>query len=271
MAIDAFGVSKSLSDREKGLAGLATGTAATAVGVSHNRVANAIDRSLSAGVNRIGDFRVKQVRADLPVDSQGRKVRQSGPNTVNREGQHARRKKAAGRVAAVNAERRLRLRAVKRVTGPGLRNGLALTGLTVGVPAAWYGARKLSKGLDKHDVDSAFLGGTAGAAGYQGALYSTKRIDRRIETNIAATPEHKETLAEHRKASGVPKQFKAGDPAALKYFRTYPKSIPGWKWKRATSYLHAGRTGVAATAAAAAVGGTGAIAMRRRARGERHG
>jgi hypothetical protein len=96
-------------------------------------------------------------------------------------------------------------------------------------------------------------GALIGAAGYQGAMYATKPIDRKFERQFAQeSPEVRAKLAAHRSRTGVSGSTPIGDPKWLKYHRTYPMRLPGAKFKRGMSYAHAGKTGVALTSAAAA-------------------
>lgn len=149
---------------------------------------------------------------------------------------------------------------------------------------AWEGTRNLvpkdrvSKAITRRDVDNTFTGGAAGAGGYQLAMYATKPIDRRIERGwkaerdaarrIAASggPQAETShsiMAAHKKTHGI-SGTKLGDRKWLKYWRTTPDTVQGYKFKRTMSYLHGGKTGVALTTGAGALGAGGAVAAGRR-------
>ena len=150
---------------------------------------------------------------------------------------------------------------------------------------AWKGTRNLvpkdrvSKAITRRDVDNTFTGGAAGAGGYQLAMYATKPIDRRIERGwnaerdaakrIAASSggppaeTSHSIMAAHKKAHGI-SGTKLGDRKWLKYWRTTPDTVQGYKFKRTMSYLHGGKTGVALTTGVGALGAGGAIAAGRK-------
>lgn len=155
---------------------------------------------------------------------------------------------------------------------------------------AWKGTRNLapkdrvSKAITRRDVDNAFTGGAAGAGGYQLAMYATKPIDRRIERGwnaerdaakrIAASSggppaeTSHSIMAAHKKTHGI-SGTKLGDRKWLKYWRTTPDTVQGYKFKRTMSYLHGGKTGVALTTGVGALGAGGAVAAGRKNRARR--
>jgi hypothetical protein len=152
-----------------------------------------------------------------------------------------------------------------------------VAGYLAGVPLAWHGARDLvnsnevGKRLSQKDVDAGFAGGAAGAGGYQLGMYSTKPLDRhynrklqQLDDDTPGVKGARHQLKEHEKASGFegsrPPQ---GDPRWLKYNRTYPQGLPGWKLRRFMSYAHGGKTGVAATAVTGGVAAGASIAASR--------
>jgi len=171
-------------------------------------------------------------------------------------------KKLYGKIANNNRKTNI---AVKRL-GYKSRVGTAATGFLVGYPLAWHGARELvekSQTKRQKKVDAAFAGGASGAGGYQLGLYATKPIDRKFERDIktkadtmkGSDPANPRTkLNEHQRKMKLPKNSPVGHKQWLPYFRKYPKGVPGWRFKRAMSYAHAGKTGVAATVGAGAVG-----------------
>jgi len=155
--------------------------------------------------------------------------------------------------------------AVKRL-GYKSRVGAAATGLLVGYPIAWHGARELvekSQTKKQKKVDAAFAGGASGAGSYQLGLYATKPIDRKFERDIktkadtmkGSDPRNPRTkINEHQRKMKLPKNAPIGNKQWLPYFRKYPKGVPGWRFKRTMSYAHGGKTGVAATVGAGALG-----------------
>ena len=174
----------------------------------------------------------------------------------------AKTKKLYGKIADNNRKTNI---AVKRL-GYKSRVGTAATGFLVGAPIAWHGARELvEKGQTKKQkkVDAGFAGAASGAGGYQLGLYATKPIDRMYEkkqSKLAASSKPgdinnpRAKLNAHRRKVGLPKNAQVGDPRWLEYHRKFPKGVPGWKFKRAMSYAHGGKAGVAATVGMGALG-----------------
>ena len=273
-----------------------TGAALLTAGVKGNKIFDAA-RSRGAQVIEANHrARVAPLRELLPVDESGRKVKQMNSRgrsyfatqpTADKAGMRASRKKAAGALRESFEIRNRRMRTLTRATGFRPRAAAMSVAMMGGTGLLWHGARTgVEKKADRHDVDMAVAGGLAGAAGYQGALYATKPIDRRMEREIAAaSPSERAVLSAHRRASGVPKNAPAGDTSWLKYHRTYPKTdvaatyrsprIPGTKgkrltlripahaWKRGMSYAQGGRSGVVMTGLAATAAGATAIAANR--------
>lgn len=136
-----------------------------------------------------------------------------------------------------------------------------------GAALAYKGTRnKLSKAWTRKKADTAAGGAVAGAGAYQGATYAAKPFDRWNESKIKAGDtdpkaalEQRQTLAAHKAKVGLPKNAKLGDGRYREYFKTYPKELPGAKFKRITAVTHTGKTGVAATTAAGVAGASYAL------------
>jgi len=217
----------------------------------------------AANVNRVFDgynSKVKQYNRHRNTKIE-RKIKdlKKQPYSSSRK---AKTKKLYGKINENNRKTKI---ATSRL-GYKTRVGTAATGFLVGVPVAWHGARELvEKGQTSRQkkVDAAFAGAASGAGGYQLGLYATKPLDRKYERDIKAKadtmkpgdPDNpRAKLNAHQKKMGLPKDAQVGDKRWLKYFRKYPKGVPGWRFKRAMSYAHGGKTGVAATLGAGAIG-----------------
>jgi hypothetical protein len=251
-------VEKRSSQRAEGAAQVAAGGAALGLGLSANRLVDAAERA--------GNARVERWRG-AKVSAMGSPVVRTVPGAERaaKDRAKARTKANQGVIDGINRNANRANRVLRRAAGGKTRGALITAGFAAATPNVWLGARKVvEKAADAHDVD-AFMAGALGTAGaYHGGLYATKRVDRRIEQNIAADPKVKQALTEHRRNVGLPKDARAGDARWLRYHREYPKSIPGWKWKRTLSRLQGGKSQVAISGAAAVAGGMGAAAVNRR-------
>lgn len=212
----------------------------------------------------------------LPIDDMGRPTK--GVNSKGasyfgtapsnyKQRTKAERKAAAGRINAANEVRNGRLKMVRRATGFKPRAAVMGAAMVGGTGLLWHGARTGLEKADRHDVDAAMVGGIVGTGGYHGALYATKPIDRRIERQFAQEPPQvKAILANHKRAMGITGTEPMGDTRWLKYHRQYPKSLPGWKWKRTMSHLQGGRSGVVLSGAAGMATAAAAVGGNRRVR-----
>lgn len=272
-------VSKADKKDTTSAAALGAGLAAGSVSVAHNRVGNTINAanrkfynaradkvSQAYGLNDKGKA-VSDPRATMPKDSAGR-TKYSSPQE---------RKSTRAQASAYVKNKHRKVHALKTkaastpVSGSG-RSKILLGGASAGVPLIWAGSRglaenqnkKVSKAFPKEgrDVDVGMLGAAAGAGGYQAAGYALKPLDRRAEAKIKADPKLQAKQKAYQKASGRPKNAKAGDPAWKNYFRNYPKDLPGGKLKRTLSRTHTGKSGVALTTAAGLAGAGSAIEAR---------
>lgn len=260
-------VEKSDRRRQAGGVGLmAAGAGAGAVALSANRGVDAAERAVNARIDRWAQGR----KSRLPgygVSASGRPVPKapSGASRAQKDRARQAAKRRQGAVNEINRKANVARRVSRRAAGLPTRAGLIGAGFSAAVPLTWLGARRVvDKAADKHDVD-AFMGASmATGAAYHGGLYSTKRVDRRIERNVANTKEYAATLRRHRKDSGLPKNASMGDARWIKYNRTYPKSIPGWRWKRAMSRLQGGKSQVAISGALMAGAGAAGVAANRK-------
>lgn len=250
-------VRKDAAKKLEGASQVAAGGAALGLGLSTNRLVNTAERRANEfvaarraeAIGRVGNPVVRTV----PGASVGAKQRAKERTKQNQ-----------GRINEINRKANKANRVIRSAAGGKTRGALITAGFLTAAPSVWLGSRKMVEKADAHDVD-AFMGGALGTAGvYHGALYSTKKIDRRIERNIAADPKLRSRLNEHRKATGLPKDARKGDARWLRYHREYPKSIPGWRWKRTMSRLQGGKSQVAITGALAGAGGLGAAALNRK-------
>lgn len=262
-------------DKRSEYAEAGTGAALLTAGVKGNKIFDAARDKATAVVDARHRQMIAPHRALLPIDEMGRPVK--GANSPGRSyfatrpnpdkaGLKARRKAAAGAVRQANELRNTRVRAISRAAGFRPRAAMMSAAMMGGTGLLWHGARTgVEKKLDRHDVDAGVAGALVGTAGYHGALYATKPIDRRIERQFAQEPPStKAILAQHKRASGITGSEPKGDTRWLKYHRTYPKSLPGWRWKRTMSYLQGGRAGVVASGVAGGLTAAGAIAANRR-------
>lgn len=164
------------------------------------------------------------------------------------------------------------------------RFGIAAAGV-IGAPLAWHGGRSYFEKADARDFDRAAAGAALGGLAYQTPGWVGKikvptqisleqkqgrgpRVPKvksrsyeqklRTKINLAdAAPIERE----HMKRMGLPPDAKPGDPRYVKFYRTYPKELPGWRYRRALSYTHGGKTQMGGMAAAATLGA--ALNMRR--------
>lgn len=264
---DAFGVSKKAGDKVAHASEVTTGSGLVVAGLSANRFANYAN-------NRVEGF------IDRDADRQRAKVKVQPKRTPPGAGRAAKAKAKAQTKAyytahqKINAQRNRRIKLTRKVFNdvkikghkvPVGRGAMITAGFGAGVPLIWHGSREfVEKRVDKHDVDAGMAGALTSIGAYQAGLYSTKKIDRRIETNIANDPKLKAKATAHRKASGLPKNPPLGDTRWLKYHRTFPKDIPGWKWKRTMSYLHGGKSQVAVSGAVGALGAAAGVGLNRK-------
>lgn len=184
-----------------------------------------------------------------------------------------------GRSAAQKTEKKIRLKRLqgdlnalntkrKLVEKPKIfpkQTKLWATGLAVGVPLAWHGARNhnsVEKRVTQEDVDAGTLGAVGGFTAYQGGSLALKPIEKPAERKIKNNPTLKGKLEAHRKAT-LPKNAPAGHPAWREYNRKYPKDLPGAKLKRINAHLVSGRRGGLLTLGAMGAAGAGAVALER--------
>lgn len=262
-----------------GVAGVAGGTALATSAVRANKTMDVIrDRS-----NRFIDS--EQARAKSKATPPGYKM--ARPASPSKENLNFARMSAKNdritnvKLQRINTNANKARKAVKFATGMKGRGALISVGFLGAVPATWLGARELAKPktvekaykkVDPNDVDAALGGGLAAAGGYQGGLYATKAYDRKIERKQRAAMESKpgvanktkEILNNHRKTHGITPQTTKGDAKWLKFYRSYPKELQGYKFKRTMSYLHGGKSQVALTAGAGAIGAGVALAANRK-------
>lgn len=262
-----------------GVAGVAGGTALATSAVRANKTMDVIrDRS-----NRFIDS--EQAKAKSKATPPGYKM--ARPASPSKENLNFARMSAKNdritnvKLQRINTNANKARKAVKLATGMKGRGALISAGFLGAIPATWLGARELAKPkavekaykkVDPNDVDAALGGGLAAAGGYQGGLYATKAYDRKIERKQRATMESrpgvanktKTILNNHRKTHGITPQTTKGDAKWLKFYRSYPKELQGYKFKRTMSYLHGGKSQVALTAGAGAIGAGVALAANRK-------
>lgn len=271
--VDHGGISKADSRKVKAGAETAAGAGLITTAVSANRIVDAGRNAAIRGVD-IG----AEIARNKAMGADRKFARPSRPNSENLAGARASAKakrQAAGKINEINRGIKPIKASIIRNTSMKTRAGVISTGFLVGLPLAWHGTRQLvpqrvKKGfkskIDNHDVDAGMAGAAAGAGLYQGAMYSTKPYDRKIEARQAKMrlDTKDNPLAAHRKVHGVDPKTSRGDTKWLKFYRSYPKELPGWKFKRAMSYLHGGKSQVAITAAAAAAGAGAGMAINRK-------
>lgn len=262
-----------------GVAGVAGGTALATSAVRANKTMDVIrDRS-----NRFIDS--EQAKAKSKATPPGYKM--ARPASPSKENLNFARMSAKNdritnvKLQRINTNANKARKAVKLATGMKGRGALISAGFLGAIPATWLGARELAKPkavekaykkVDPNDVDAALGGGLAAAGGYQGGLYATKAYDRKIERKQRAAMESrpgvanktKTILNNHRKTHGITPQTTKGDAKWLKFYRSYPKELQGYKFKRTMSYLHGGKSQVALTAGAGAIGAGVALAANRK-------
>jgi len=262
-----------------GVAGVAGGTALATSAVRANKTMDVIrDRS-----NRFIDS--EQAKAKSKATPPGYKM--ARPASPSKENLNFARMSAKNdritnvKLQRINTNANKARKAVKLATGMKGRGALISAGFLGAIPATWLGARELAKPkavekaykkVDPNDVDAALGGGLAAAGGYQGGLYATKAYDRKIERKQRAAMESrpgvanktKTILDNHRKTHGITPQTTKGDAKWLKFYRSYPKELQGYKFKRTMSYLHGGKSQVALTAGAGAIGAGVALAANRK-------
>ena len=150
-----------------------------------------------------------------------------------------------------------------------IRIGAIVGGSAVGVPLAWHGARKLatptttSKAVTDKDVD-AFVPAALAAGGLHHAASYGYSYTAGRKQEASTTPEQREVLRAHREKHGMSRgNHTKGDRAFIGFNRDYPKELPGWKARRAMSWTHAGKAGMATTAGVATAAGLGTVAYQR--------
>lgn len=264
---DAFGVEKrQTGERVASGSEAVLGAGLIGAGVSANRFANHATRRMEGAIDRsAARKKLKLVQPQRTVPGAARSAKDKA---------RAKRAQYYGKISQINAQRNTRLKIVRRVFDdmpikgrkiPVGRGALITAGFGAGVPLAWHGARNVvDKRLDKHDVDAGMAGALTGVGAWEAGLYSTKKIDRRIERNIAADKGASKILRQHRRNVGLPNNAPKGDTRWLKYHRTWPKDVPGWKWKRTLSRLHGGKSQVAIAAGIGAVGAGTGLALNRK-------
>jgi hypothetical protein len=176
-------------------------------------------------------------------------------------------KRRQGLINEAERKRNKVTRIGRSISGPRVREALTVGGLVAGVPLAWHGARGMvdkREAPSRGDVDAAAAGALAGGLGYQGAMYATKPVDAALRRKVDKDPKAKARLNRHARKMKID----STDPGAMdrykQFNRTYPKSVPGWQWRRAMSHLHGGKTGVGLTLASAGAGAAGGVAWKRR-------
>ena len=244
--------------KAEGVAQAGAGAGVLAGALSANRGVNAAER---AARGRVDDWKARKL--SVIGDPVTRTV--PGASRGAKEQAKAKTRAAQGQVNAVNERANRAKRAIRVASGGKTRGALITAGFAAAAPNVWLGSRKVvEKKADQHDVD-AFMGGALGTAGaYHGGLYATKKIDRRIENNIAADPDATKRVRDNKKKYGVPKNASKGDRRWLAHHRNFPKGVPGSKFKRAMSYAHGGKSQVAITGGLAALGGLAAAKVNRK-------
>lgn len=221
------------SDRNKATGGslAAAGAGLTAVGMGVNPL---MDRAAAHGVAR-WDRKIAGIGSPRQNDKIGR------------------RKLEAAKIA--------RKRVLTR-TGGNYRSLVQIGALAAGVPAMYAGTRHAVSKSRKGDVDAAAAGGVIGAASYQGLGYAGKPIDRIMDRRTKRNPQASEAVKQHFRDVQIPRTDHGAAKKWTEFNRTYPKSVPGWQWKRVRGYSHAGKVGHGLTLAAASAGAAGAVALR---------
>lgn len=269
--IDAFGVDREISKRSKSDkvaygSEAVLGGGAIVGGLSANRFANYANTRVEDVINRdAARQKAKLVKPERTAPGAPRNAKQKA---------RAKAKAYYGADQKINAQRNHRIKLARKVFSdvkikgrkiPVGRAAMITAGFGTGVPMVWHGARNVvEKKADKHDVDGGMAGALTGIGAWQAGLYSTKGIDRKIERNIADDLKMTAKVRQHRKNVGLPNNAAKGDTRWLKYHRTFPKDVPGWKWKRTLSYLHGGKSQIAVSGAVGAASGAAGVALNRK-------
>lgn len=254
-----------MSDNSKraGQASVAVGAGAGLAALNTNRIANARNRRYQSNVDR----ELNKVKAAYGLDASGNptakidtssmKRNKGQANPRVRDAQGVNRTAARARAAKIIelGEKRKQVPWTPHTRGKFMR-GAALIAVPTSVVGAHYSVDKAD--VHRRDVDAGLTAAIAGGAAYQGAGYALKPLDRKYERKLAMSDEHRATLRAHKKTTGLPRNAVAGDEHWRKYFRTYPKGLPGSRLKRALAVSHAGPTGAAATVGAGALAGLAA-------------
>ena len=187
--------------------------------------------------------------------------------------QHEKAKKRV--IEAANTNRKARVANALSITNPRSQNALRWGAGAVGGSLLYAGARlaarrpETASKADKRDVDAAAVGSVAGLLGYQGAGMAVSHRNSRHEKTIAQHPDLKRIERDYRKQVGVPGTHYQARKPSQRYFRNYPKTLPGSRTKRILSRTHGDNAfGIGSTIAAATLGAVGAVAARRKMREE---
>lgn len=184
--------------------------------------------------------------------------------------QHEKAKKRV--IEAANANRKARVASALGITNPHSQNALRWGAGAVGGTLLYAGARMAAKRpketaskADKRDVDAAAAGSVAGLLGYQGTGMAISHRNARHEATISQHPDLKRIEREYRKQVGVPGTHYQARKPSQRYFRNYPKRLPGARTKRILSRTHGDNAfGIGSTIAATTLGAVGAVAARRK-------
>lgn len=187
--------------------------------------------------------------------------------------QHEKAKKRV--IEAANTNRKARVANALSITNPRSQNALRWGAGAVGGSLLYAGARlaarrpETASKADKRDVDAAAVGSVAGLLGYQGTGMAVSHRNSRHEKTIAQHPDLKRIERDYRKQVGVPGTHYQARKPSQRYFRNYPKTLPGSRTKRILSRTHGDNAfGIGSTIAAATLGAVGAVAARRKMREE---
>jgi hypothetical protein len=137
-------------------------------------------------------------------------------------------------------------------------------GIPVGLGLAWHGARtmahqgdlkkkEIGKAMTRGEVDAAVVGGSVGGALYQAPSFTEWGLRSRDDKKLKKKNKHQRIIQawkDEHKINGLQR----GDPRWTEAYHKFPTNVPGGTMRRAMSYTHAGKSGMALTAGAVGAG-----------------
>ena len=187
--------------------------------------------------------------------SQGGKAKRD----PSKKGLNTQKKKAALREVNVVGRELKNLKAPTNVN----RTKVWLPLTAGGAAMTWHGGRKeFGKKASRKDADAAALGAAGGIAAHQGAGLGFTL--RRMKVMDAHQGADRAKVKAYNKTALPKGGMKTGDPNWKKYWRNYPKDVPGGKTARVLSRTHGGKTGAAVLLGSATAGGATGVAVSRK-------